>query len=82
MSKYCDQNTELQLMEVSQDCTSISHQSNTFENRHFSTQIQSDDDWRDPMDDISDHFDEYVDVDSLVDTELDSDIIDFNIDVF
>jgi len=71
--------TELQLMEVSQDPMSITHQHR--ENRWMSSPPLSADDWNNDWED-SISGDDFVDLDTLVDTNLDSDIIDFSIDEY
>jgi len=80
MSTNWKYDTELQLMEVSQDCTSITHQ------QHNKLWISpaanhSADDWNDSWGDNMGG-DDFVDLDDLVNTDLDSDIIDFSIDEY
>jgi len=78
MSKYLVNNLELQLMEVSQDPTSIAYQQNS---RFLSGPpvTHSADDWNNTLD-ASIDFDNYVDINELFDTDLDNDIVDFSID--
>jgi len=83
MSNNWKHQTELQLMEVSQDCMSISQQQDHKQaNKVWATSpYSSADDWNDSWND-SISGDDFVDLEELVDTDLDSDIIDFSIDEF
>ena len=77
MSKYLDYEPELQLMEVSQDPTSIAYQQN--KRFQFGTVTQSADDWSSAEND-SLGYDDFVDIDNIINTGLDNDIINFDID--
>jgi len=76
MSNNWKQQPELQLMEVSQDCTSISHQLPDA-NLWTSPLVYSADDWGDSWNGTVDG-DEFVDIDEIADTDIDGDIIDFS----
>ncbi len=79
MSKYLDHEPELQLMEVSQDPTSMAYQQN--KRFQFGVVPHSADDWNSTGDE-SISYDDFVDIDNVIDTDLDNDIVNFDIDEF
>ncbi len=83
MSKNWKQEPELQLIEASQDGMSISqrHRNKPYIKLWVSSPTHSTDDWSDSWGENIGG-DEFVDLDDLVDTDLDSDIIDFGIDEY
>ena len=75
MSKYKYQDTELRLMEVSQDCTSEAFKGNTRQPASFSmNQINN---WDAAWDESIEN-DEFIDIEEIVDADMDADILDLD----
>ena len=75
MSKYKYQDTELQLMEVSQDCTSEGFKNNS--RQPFSFSINHVNNW-DASWDESIEEDEFIDIEEIIDADMDAEILDLD----
>lgn len=81
MSKYRNQDTELRLMEVSQDCTSEAYKNTNTTNTYYSNRycgpVQHADDWDNAWDTQIDG-DEFIDIEEIIDADTDAEILDLD----
>ena len=76
MSKYTKPETELRLMEVSQDITSEAYRSNQV-SRPYTVSPQHIDEWNSSWDEIPDDG-EFVEIEDIIDADMDGDILDLD----